>query len=204
MSLAIPEIAISKIPQMKKFDLKAFNKHKKGNNTYCRYIQINNNGDTIETYLVENKDSYQETITRLNTPIKERYMYDKNTLNITREIVSFYDCIIGFRREYSENGTLIKEINTDKPYKFSWQDLVQKMKMEYDIDLMDKLDQIKNDNCVASVSRNPQIMQYQVRIPREFIPHGIPEERFEIDAITGEVITHIKNKGKTYPNISQG
>ena len=204
MSLAIPEIAISKIPQMKKFDLKAFNKHKKGNNTYCRYIQINNNGDTIETYLVENKDSYQETITRLNTPIKERYMYDKNTLNITREIVSFYDCIIGFRREYNENGTLIKEINTDKPYKFSWQDLVQKMKMEYDIDLMDKLDQIKNDNCVASVSRNPQIMQYQVRIPREFIPHGIPEERFEIDAITGEVITHIKNKGKTYPNTSQG
>lgn len=184
---------------MKKFDLTAFNKHKKGNNNYCRYIKTDDNGATIETYLIENNDSYQETITNLNTPIKKRCMYDKNTLNIVKEVVSFYDCIIGFRKEYNKEGVLITEINNDAPYKFSWQDLVQKMKTEYDINLMDKLDQIKNNNSVSSVSRNPQIMQYNIRIPCDFVPHGIAEERFEIDATTGEIITHIKNKGKIYP-----
>lgn len=188
---------------MRKFDLKAFNKHKKDSVIYCRYIKINNNGDTVETYLVANKDSYQETITYLNTPIIKRYMYDKYTLNMTKEVTSFYDCIIGLRKEYNEEGVLIKEINYDSPYAFSWQDLVQKMKLEYDIDLMDKLDQIKNNNCVSSVSRNPQLMQYDIRIPCENTPHGILEERFEIDATTGEVITHIKNKGKAYPNANK-
>lgn len=188
---------------MRKFDLKAYNKNKKSNNNYCRYIKIDDYGTTIETYLIENKDSYQETVTYLNTPIKKRYMYDKSTLNVVKEVVSFYDCIIGFRREYDEDGTLITEINNDAPYKFSWQDLVQKMKKEYDIDLMDKLDQIKNDNSVSSVSRNPQVMQYNIRIPCKFIPHGIAEERFEIDATTGEIISHIKNKEKTYPNANR-
>lgn len=188
---------------MKKFDLRAFNQHKKNSAIYCRYTKINDNGDTVETYLVANKDSYQETITYINTPIIKRYMYDKYTLNRTKEIVSFYDCVIGFRREYDEEGILIKEINNDTLYEFSWQDLVQKMKTEYDIDLMDKLDQIKNNDCVSSVSRNSQLMQYNIRIPRDYIPHGIPEERFEIDATTGEVITHVRNKGKTYPNANK-
>lgn len=188
---------------MKKFDLKTFNERKKENTTYCRYIKKNDDGKNVETYLIENNDSYQETNTTLNTPIKERYMYDKNTLKITKKITSFYDCIIGFRKEYDENGILIKEINNDKPYTFSWQDLVQKMKMEYDIDLMDKLDQVKNDNCVSSVTRNPALMKYHIRIPREHMPHGILEERLEIDATTGEVISHIKNKEKTYPNANK-
>ncbi|MBF7090197.1 hypothetical protein IUY40_01395 [Flavobacterium sp. ALJ2] len=198
MSLPVTKV-ITKTPQMRKFDLKAFSKHKKKNN-YCRYIKTDDNGVTIETYLIENKDSYQETITYLNTPIKKRYMYNKNTLNTTKEIVSFYDCIIGFRREYNEDGVLIAEIDCDAPYKLSWQKLIKKMKTEYDIDLMDKLDQIKNNNSVSSVSRNPQRMQYVIRIPCEFIPHGISEERFEIDATTGEIISHIKNKEKIYPN----
>ncbi|MCV9930808.1 hypothetical protein OIU80_00805 [Flavobacterium sp. LS1R47] len=187
---------------MRKFDLKAFSKNKKNKN-YYRYIKINDEGATIETYLIENKDSYQETIVYLNTPIKKRYMYDKYTLNIIKEISSFYDCIIGFRREYNEDGVLIVEIDNDAPYKFSWQNLVKKMKTEYDIDLMDKLDQIKNNNSVSYLSRNSQKMQYDIRIPCEFIPHGFPEERFEIDATTGEIITHIKNKEKIYPNANR-
>ncbi|MCV9929973.1 hypothetical protein OIU83_20095 [Flavobacterium sp. LS1R49] len=181
---------------MKKFDLETLKKLRKGNDTYCRYITIDNNNDTIEVYLKENRDSYQETIIYLNTPIKKRLMYDKQTLNVVKEIESFYDCIIGFRREYDKKGKLLEEIDTDEPYKFSWKDLVEKMKMEYNIDLMDFKDQIKKSNLVSSLSRNAQAMKYCITLPCEFTPHGAREQRFEIDATTGKTISHIGNSGK--------
>ncbi|KIC02811.1 hypothetical protein OA88_06715 [Flavobacterium sp. JRM] len=184
---------------MRKFDLESFYKHKKNGATYCRYITTDNNGNALEIYLLEHTDSYQQTVTYLNTPIKKRHLYDKKTLNVTKEIESFYDCIIGFRREFNEKGELIKEINNDKPFKFSWQDLVKKMKQEYAIDLMNENDQIKTNNYVSSVSRNSQVMKYFIIIPCEFTPHGVSEERFEIDATTGKTIIHIKNRAKSYP-----
>ncbi|WP_264536834.1 hypothetical protein [Flavobacterium sp. N1736] len=179
---------------MKKFDLEAFREHKEDNNTYCKYISINPDGNTVETYIKENKDSYQETVTYLNSPIKKRYMYDKKTLKITKEIKSFYDCIIGFRKEYNENGELVKVIDNDKPFSFSWQDLVEKMKKEFDIDLMDLKNQMHKNNNISSVSRNSQEMKYFVVIPNNFIPHTCPEEKFEIDATTGKLLHHIGNK----------
>lgn len=185
---------------MKKFDLEAFEKHKKDNNTYCRYITKNDNDDTVEIFLIENKDSYQQTVTYLNTPIKKRFMYDKKTLTVTKEIESFYDCVIGFQREYNEKQELIKEINNDAPYKFSWQDLVSKMKNEYQIDLMDEKEQIKNNSHVSFLSRSTQTMKYSITMPCEFTPHGVIEEKFEIDATTGKTIYHIGNQRKKYSN----
>lgn len=177
---------------MRKFDLDAFEKHKEDNNTYCKYITTNPDGNSTETYVKENKDSYQETITYLNSPIKKRYMYDKKTLKITKEIKSFYDCIIGFRKEYNENGDLIKVIDNDQPFLFTWQDLVIKMKTEFDIDLMDTNLMYKNNT--SSVSRNSQEMKYLIIIPNDFMPHTCPEEKFEIDATTGKLLYHIGNK----------
>lgn len=182
---------------MIKFDLNAFNSHKKESNNYCRYITKNNNGDNIEVYLIEHENSYQQTIIYLNTPIKKRLMYDKKTLTITKEIESFYDCIIGFQREYNEHQELIKETNKDEPYIFSWQDLVKKMKAEYNIDLMDKKEQIKNNNYVSSLSRNPSLMKYFIHIPCKYTPYGISEEIFEIDASNGKTLYHNGNRGKT-------
>ncbi|MDA6070056.1 hypothetical protein NJT12_10545 [Flavobacterium sp. AC] len=186
---------------MRKFDLEAFEKHKKDNNTYCRYITKNTNGDTIEIFLTEHKDSYQQTIIYLNTPIKQRFMYHKKTLTLIKEIESFYDCIIGFQREYDDEQELIKEINNDEPYKFSWQDLVNKMKNEYQIDLMDEKEQIKNNTQVTFLSRNSQTMKYSISMPCEFTPHGVIEEKFEIDAITGNTIYHIGNKRNKHSDL---
>lgn len=185
---------------MRKFDLEAFEKHKKDNNNYCRYITKNTNGDSIEIFLIEHKDSYQETIIYLNTPIKQRFMYYKKTLTLIKEIESFYDCIIGFQREYNEEQELIKEINNDAPYKFSWQDLVSKMKTEYEIDLIDEKEQIKNNIQVAFLSRNSKTMKYSISMPCQFTPHGVIEEKFEIDANTGQTTYHIGNQRKKYSN----
>lgn len=181
---------------MIKFDLEAFNNHKIENNNYCQYTTINTNGENIEVCLIEYENSYQQTIIFLNTPIKKRFLYDKKTLNVTKEIKSFYDCIIGFQREYNEKQELIKETNKDESYAFSWQDLVQKMKLEYNIDLMNKKEQINNDYCVASVSRNLSSMKYFIHIPCKFNPYGISEEKFEIDANTGETVYYNGSRGK--------
>ncbi|WP_428231614.1 hypothetical protein [Flavobacterium sp.] len=181
---------------MRKFDLEAFKNHKKDNTNHCRYNTINAQGDNVEIYLIEHNDCYQESIIYLNTPIKKRYKYDKKTLNLTKEIESFYDCVIGFQREYNEQQELIKEINHDKPYPFSWQDLVQKMKHEYGINLMDEKDQIRNNNYVSSLSRSFQLMKYFIDIPCTFIPHGIREEKFEIDASTGRTLFYVGNRKK--------
>lgn len=185
---------------MRKFDLEAFEKHKKDNNTYCRYITKNTNGDNVEIFLIEHKDSYQQTIIYLNTPIKQRFMYNKKTLTLIKEMESFYDCLIGFQREYNEKQELIKEINNDAPYKFSWQDLVNKMKMEYKIDLMNENEQIKNNSQVTVLSRNPHTMIYSITMPCQFTPHGVMEEKFEIDAMTGKTIYHVGSQRKKYSN----
>jgi len=181
---------------MAKFDLEAFYRHRKDNNNYCRYITTNTNGDRVEIYLTEHKDSYQQTIIYLNTPLKKRYMYNKKTLAITKEIESFYDCIIGFQREYNDKQELIKETNKDEPYKFSWKDLVRKMKDEYGINLMDEKEQIKNNNYISSISRDPKAMKYFIYIPCQFSPQGITEEKFEIDAVTGKTLYYTGNRKK--------
>lgn len=181
---------------MRKFNLQAFHENKEDNEPYCRYVTTINNGDNVEIYLAEHKNSYQQTITYLNTPIKKRSLYDKKTLYIIKEVESFYDCFIGFQREYNEKQELIKETNHDKPYRFSWQDLVQKMKKEYDLDLMDQKEQIRNNTCVSSISRNSQLMTYFIYIPCEFSPHGVREEKYEIDATTGKTLYHIGNNRK--------
>lgn len=185
---------------MKKFDLEAFENHKKDNNNYCRYITKDENGDSVEIFLIEHKDSYQQTITYLNTPIKQRYMYHKKTLTLIKEMESFYDCVIGFQREYNEKEELIKEINNDEPFKFSWQDLVSKMKTEYQIDLMDEKEQIKNNTQVTFLSRNSKTLRYSISMPCEFNPNRVSEEKFEIDAATGDTIYHIGNQRKRYSN----
>lgn len=183
-----------KTTNMRKFDLEAFEKHKTGNDTFCRYKTINNNGDSIEIYLEDNKDAYLEYISYINTPLKEKFTYSKRTLNMISEIETFYNCAIGVKKEYDEKGELIKITDNDKPYKFSWQDLVKKMKEEYDIELMDIKEQIKKKNYVSSVKRSPQTMLYYINMPREMIQSNAARlERFEINANTGEVTNHFGN-----------
>lgn len=123
-------------------------------------------------------------------------MYSKQTLNPIKGMETFYDCIIGFRKKYNETGELTKETDCNEPYKFSWQDLVLKMKKEYNTDIMDFRDQNKKNNYVSSVSINSEEMRYHITLPLEFTPHGAGEQKFEIDATTGKVIKHTGDTGK--------
>jgi hypothetical protein len=62
--------------------------------------------------------------------------YAKNK-SLKYSVKLFYDFQIGVWLYYNEQGKLLKETNSDLPYKFSIEDLKKKMLKEHDIDIMD-------------------------------------------------------------------
>jgi hypothetical protein len=71
-----------------------------------------------------------------NTPFRISKRYYEKTKLLAIEQTKFYDMPVGFRREYDENGNLIKETNYDEHFHFGIHQLAKKMKDEYDIDIM--------------------------------------------------------------------
>jgi hypothetical protein len=82
-------------------------------------------------------DAVQIELNTINSPY---YKFKKFSLKTNRLLLigtEFYDIHVGIWESYDETGQLIKKIDYDKPYKFSIEDLIKKMKNEYDIDLLD-------------------------------------------------------------------
>ena len=85
------------------------------------------------------KDDAKIYVTISNTlnPYEQILVYSPKTKICIASYKEFYKNIIGFLTEYNEIGKLIKEIDYDKPYKFSIEDLIKKMKDDYKVDLLD-------------------------------------------------------------------
>ncbi|AWK04001.1 hypothetical protein HYN56_07055 [Flavobacterium crocinum] len=71
----------------------------------------------------------------ITTPYKYYYVYDSKSKLLTSYGKLFILLEIGKWSYYDENGKLIKEIDFDKPYKFSISDLINKFNKEYNLDL---------------------------------------------------------------------
>lgn len=185
---------------MGKFDLEAYNYYRKGNYEGCEYTTTNENNDSVKIVLNKYKDFYVEHIIFLNTPFKKYYEYNIKTLNVRVENTMFYNCAIGLRREFDERGELIKEIDNDALYKFTRQDLVEKMRNEYDIELIDLKEQKAKNNFDTSLSRNAQTLLYYIHLPRGLDPQygGSRLEVFEIDGTTGKLIRHFGNDARKH------
>ncbi len=110
------------------------------------------------------------------------YMYNKNNKGLIIKGQLFYDVDFGVWSYYSESGKLEREENFDKPYKLSIDDIIQKMKREFDIDLLDVSDR-------KSVSRTDG---NSVTPPSYYISIPIKESRSNrsiiINANDGSVI----------------
>lgn len=189
---------------MRKLNLEAYNKYRKGNREGCRYITTNENNDSVKIVLDKLRDCYSEHVLFLNSPLREVYEYNINTLKVIFEMEFFYNCPIGFRREYNENGELIKEINNDAPFKFTWQELIVKMREEYGIELWDLKEQRLKNQSGLSVGRDAEKITYRVRLYADFVYYegfmGRSIERFEIDGTTGKLIKHWGNDNRKHPD----
>ena len=89
-------------------------------------LQILPNGDEAQVFKGSGDKGFVQRINKINTP----YIFFKSFFengNLQAEGVNFYSTVIKIYKEYNENGELIKEIDYDKDYKFSIEDLQKEM-----------------------------------------------------------------------------
>ena len=113
---------------MKTFDMERFNRNAI-NNVYEFHWK-----DDLYVTQRKLKDYYLEHIIKKDTPLKKNKAYYFSG-SIKFEANLYYDCLIGITKYYDESGKLIKEVDEDAPYKFSLEDVIKKVKTEYNIDL---------------------------------------------------------------------
>ncbi|WP_048512532.1 hypothetical protein [Chryseobacterium sp. FH2] len=98
-----------------------------------------NGNDRVRIIIYTNEKKEKIIVEKSNkiTPYEYNYVYSYKNKTLLIETKKFYSIKIGIQRYYDETGKLIKETDYDKPYKFSIEDLINKMKNEYNIDLLD-------------------------------------------------------------------
>ncbi|WP_232122433.1 hypothetical protein [Tenacibaculum finnmarkense] len=106
---------------MKTFDIETFNENKIGNEYNFKLedgTKINQqelpNNEYIER--INPKNSYFQTL--------NRYYYSNKKLKSTVQLFP-NDFLVGILKEYDQFGNLINEIDYDKPFKFTWEDILK-------------------------------------------------------------------------------
>lgn len=105
-------------------------------------LLILENGDEVYYFKGSNDKGFIERTEKKNTPITILKAFHENTSLLTKG-EEFYNFRVGIYKIYDENGNLTEEINYDKDYKFSIDDLIKKMKEEYKIDILKRSPWIK-------------------------------------------------------------
>ena len=171
----------NKTNTMEKFDYKMYNDLIKDSQFLSYGYVILSNGDKLQIFKgSENKGFIQKTGKKNTSYELYKVFYENGNLQFMS--THFYDFSIGISKEYNENGELIKEIDYDKDYKFSIEDLQKKMKATYNVDIMDK----KQTRSVSRTTIDPRIKfpYYQV-----VINSGIASfTNYLLNGNTGEII----------------
>lgn len=118
----------------------------------------------------------------IKNPYKNIYVYFSKTKSLFAYGKSFYSCPIGIDKEYDENGKLIKEIDLEKPFKISVEDLTKLMKQKLNIDLMDVSQRIGISRTIGD--NRPY---YLISIPDKLVSRIL--RTITIDATTGDIIS---------------
>jgi hypothetical protein len=172
---------------IKKFDINTFNKK----NKYGKYEFIT--VDSIEVKQYESLDSNSEKIEGyyeyrkyVDSPYEYYNEYDAYG-NITKSDASFYNVSIGISKFYDLSGNTTKEINFDADFPFTVDMLIEKMKVEYDIDLL-----ILQDKLDKSVVR--YFDKEYLHIPIYIVENkmGLSKDLYLIDGNTGKTLYKTK------------
>ncbi|HEX8577215.1 MAG TPA: hypothetical protein VF677_13050 [Flavobacterium sp.] len=103
-----------------------------------KYSSPNDKRYTKENYwarVLFYNGEYTEEIQNTTTPYTTYKYFHKNGI-LKTSVIRFYGFPTGISKEYDQSGKVIKQTDWDKDYKFSIEDLVKKMKEEYDVDIM--------------------------------------------------------------------
>ena len=192
------------IATQKKDTIEYFDKNK-----YKEYLNNNSsqafklsNGDKVQLDFYENIDI--EIIKKLNSPYELRKEFFYNSGRLKLKSVKFYVFPIGITKEYDKNGELVKETNHDLPYKFSIDNLREKIKREYDVDIVS--DYKDSDPTLIIVNRwegyHNDVGIYKKGVPMYQVKFTILNKgivNLEINALNGETIMEMLNGKQIKP-----
>lgn len=123
---------------------------------------------------------YYRMISKQGSPYHLDIEYYSN-LNLKSWDVVFYNLAVGFSYKYDEKGNLVKKNDTDQPYKFTVQDLINLFKKKYRMDLSVKVDGMHIERQYIKVKKR---YEYSIRF---FTTEGRPRY-IDIDGETGEIL----------------
>lgn len=129
----IKSLTITKEKRMEYFDKRTFDEHK----VNYEYSFILEDGSVVRQRETPNVD-YTEQITNAKSPYTISKVFYYKTGNLRGIGKEFYSFQTGIWKEYDELGRVLKEIDRDKQYKFSIEDLAKKIKEEVGLDIMKK------------------------------------------------------------------
>ena len=170
-----------------KFDIKAFN----ANSKYGVYKFIDTNGAEVEQTEESEFPSgkvtgYYEYRKYPNSPYEYYNEYNASG-NIIKSSTSFYNTTTGIAKEYDSAGNIIKETDFDSGYPFSIAMLIEKMKEEYEIDLLNK----KNKVVYRFLEQKYlHILMYRIEHSVDIPPKY--RDIYLIDGKTGEMLYRAK------------
>jgi hypothetical protein len=132
--------------------------------------------------MIETKDGFYKYSNALNSPYQIKKAYFKENYNLKLEKTTFYQVPTGIYKVYDKKGKLTKEENLDV-YSFSIPDLINKLKNEFDIDLLNP----KGKGVAIGGESNKSIYIIDVLL-FPYADKGGSRE-IEIDATTGQLIS---------------
>ena len=168
---------------IKQFNIKGFNaKNKRG-----EYNFVDDGMEVLQMKNVEypsgKVNGYYEYRKYPNSAYEFFSEYDVNGF-LLHTIVTFHSIEFGIVKHYDSSGNIVKEENLDIPYKFSIDDLIDKMKAEYDVNITDSRICVSVDRGIEEkYNSNPL---YDVYINAD--PTGRQQICYVIDGLTGETL----------------
>ena len=168
----------------RQFNINEFNLKSRGENK-CRFVD----GNGVEVYQFTNPEfpsgkinKYWENRNYPNSGYEFVCSYDANGL-LLHSLTTFYNIEFGVIQYYDSSGNVTNKKDLDAPYKFSLDDLIDKMKDEYEID-------ISNTELTDDVSRGfvdkINLPVYEVRLKDLLTPAMV--HIYLINGNTGETM----------------
>jgi hypothetical protein len=135
--------------------------------------------ERVEIYF--HSSGIQIRLKSVNHPYEKIYGYSNTTKSLIEQGTEFYKIPIGKNIQYDEKGDVIKEIDYEKPYKFSIKDLIEKIKKEYGVDLEDR-----REGASAGRRGKDGVFYYEVNLQSKTEP--LKRDYILIDGNTGETL----------------
>ena len=169
----------------KKINITDFN-IRRGKRSDCHFIDDNG----MEVYQRANieypsgkVEDYWEYRKYPNSAYEFTSNYDAKGL-LLKTITTFHDTLFGLIKYYDDSGNVTKEEDLDIPYKFSIDDLITKMKTEYNVNITDsRICQRISRGIEVEYNNSPLYCVYMAADPisGQFLC-------YVIDGITGETL----------------